>query len=441
MIQPRQDHMLMVTGGRPLNGRICISGSKNASLPLMAASLLTRDRVVLHNVPQVADTELMRSILQALDGRADPLPDGGMALQAAGAISGKVPDELGRRMRASIVLLGALVARAGVARLPRPGGDEIGARRVEQHIRGLRAMGAEITETETHFVARTRGRLRGARVILDLPTVTGTENLILAATLAEGRTEILNAAREPHVQDLCRLLKAMGAEIHGTGTDEIVVQGVEALHGAEHRVISDYLEAGTYAIAATGTGGEVVLECSPPEDLVPVLLKLQQAGAEIDSEPGLIRVRRSRRRHLRPVDMVTWVHPGFPTDLQAQYLTLMTQADGESVISEYLFENRFQHVNELLRMGARIAINGRDAFVRGPAVLHGTDVIVPDIRSGAALVIAALCARGKSELHHAWHIDRGYQDMVSKLKELGARIERRQPEQQREHPPLTGTYE
>jgi UDP-N-acetylglucosamine 1-carboxyvinyltransferase len=435
----QRDHVLYVEGGRPLVGRVCISGSKNASLPVMAASLLTAEPVRLSNVPEVADTDLMRDIIHTLGGRTRALRDGSMSIVAR-ELKSQVPEDLGRRMRASIVLLGALLARTGSARLPKPGGDEIGARRVEQHIRGLRAMGAEIHETRSDFVARAR-RLVGARVVFDLPTVTGTENIILAAVMAEGRTEIFNAAREPHVQDLARFLVKMGAQIHGIGTDELVIEGVPRLHGAEHRVIPDYLEAGTYAIAAAATGGEVLLECSPPEDLRQVLLKLDQAGVEIEIGEGEFAVRRHRRSALRPVDMGTWVHPGFPTDLQAQYLALMTQAHGESVISEYLFENRYQHVPELMRMGARVKVEGRTCFVHGPSALTGTDVMVPDIRSGAALVIAALCARGVTELHHAWHVDRGYQDLVGKLSELGARIERRKPRRRVGTPTTDRSYE
>jgi UDP-N-acetylglucosamine 1-carboxyvinyltransferase len=431
----QRDHVIYVEGGQPLTGRVCISGAKNASLPLMAAALLTEEPVRLSNVPEVADTDLLRDIIHQLGGRTRALADGSLSIVAR-QIGSEVPEDLGRRMRASIVLLGALLSRTGAARLPKPGGDEIGARRVEQHIRGLRAMGAEIHETATDFVARAR-RLHGARVLFDLPTVTGTENIILAAVMAEGRTEIFNAAREPHVQDLSRFLVKMGAQIHGIGTDELVIEGVPRLHGAEHYVIPDYLEAGTYAIAVAATGGDVLLECSPPEDLRQVLLKLEEAGVDIEVGESEFRVRRQRRAHLRPVDMGTWVHPGFPTDLQAQYLALMTQAHGESVISEYLFENRYQHVPELMRMGARIRVEGRTCFVHGPSALHGTDVVVPDIRSGAALVIAALCARGVTELHHAWHVDRGYQDLVGKMSGLGARIERRKPHQDRAGAPIT----
>jgi UDP-N-acetylglucosamine 1-carboxyvinyltransferase len=420
----RPDHVLHITGGRSLWGRVRIGGSKNATLPLLAASMLTREPVVLDNTARVADTALMCGILSDLGVQVERSECGRITVLATD-VSGVVADELGRRMRASIVLLGALVSRVGMARLPKPGGDQIGARRVEQHVRGLRAMGADIEETASEFVARAPGGLRGARVVLDMPTVTGTENIVMAAVLADGCTEIFNAAREPHVQDLCRCLTAMGARISGAGTDEIVVQGVRSLHGAEHRVIADYLEAGTYAIAAAAAGGDVMLEEAPAHDLPSVLLKLQESGAEVETGAAGIRVRRDPARPLRPVDLWTWPHPGFPTDLQPQHVAFMTQADGIARITEPLYENRFQHVAELTRMGARIAVDGRDAVVRGVARLHGTDVVVPDIRSGAALVIAALCARGTTEIADAWHIERGYEDMPGKLRALGAQVELR----------------
>jgi len=391
----------------------------------MAASLLTPEKVTLRNLPAVADTALMREILTGLGARARTGRDGALTLSTPELASSDVPDELGRRMRASFVLLGPLLGRGRRARVPRPGGDEIGARRVEQHLRGLRQMGAEIHEREGDFVATARGRLKGARVVLDLPTVTGTENILMAAVLAEGRTDILNAAREPHVQDLARLLNSMGAQVYGAGTDEIVVEGVAGLRAADHPVIPDYLEAGTYAIAVAATGGELVLDCSPPADLAAVLLKLQNAGVEVEVGEDWFRVARAPGRAPAPVDMATWVHPGFPTDLQAQYVSLMTQAKGTTMVSEYLYENRFQHLPELIRMGARIEVEGRTAVIHGPTPLHGEEVVVPDIRSGAALVIAALCASGESRLRHAWHVDRGYQDIVGKLSDVGALISRR----------------
>ena len=416
-----QQQALRITGGAQLAGSICISGSKNAALPEMAAALLTRETLTLSNVPRVSDASVMGEILSRLGGSSEGA--GTVTLNMAGAQMSEVPDELGRRMRATILLLGALLGRFRKARVPRPGGDDIGARRIEQHLRGLAQMGARITETETEIIAQAE-RLHGDRIVFDLPTVTGTENILLAAVLAEGRTEIFNAAREPHVQDLCRLLVKMGARMEGIGTERVVVDGVTRLNGAEHTVIADYLEAGTYALAVAATGGELRLECSRPEDLNMVLLKLEQAGAHVDVGDGWFQVGRKPRTRLKPNDMSTWTFPGFPTDLQAQYMALMTQAAGETVISEYVHENRFQHVTQLAKMGAGITVEGRlHAVVHGPCRLRGTEVAIPDIRSGAALVIAALCAEGTSVLRNSWHVERGYEDMVGKLSSVGARIE------------------
>ena len=390
-------------------------------MPEMAAALLTSEVLTLNNVPKVTDTLVMGEILSRLGGSCEGI--GTVVLHMAGAEATEVAVDLGRRLRATIVLLGAMLGRFGKARLPRPGGDDIGARRVEQHLRGLRQMGATITETETEIIAEAE-RLHGNRIVFDLPTVTGTENILLAAVLAQGRTEIFNAAREPHVQDLCSLLVKMGAHIEGIGTERLVVDGVPQLGGAEHTVVADYLEAGTYAIAVAATGGELRLECSRPEDLNIVLLKLEQAGAGVEVGDGWFRVGRQPQTRLRPNDMSTWTFPGFPTDLQAQYMALMTQADGKTVISEYVHENRFQHVNELAKMGAGISVEGRlHAVVHGPCRLRGTDVAIPDIRSGAALVIAAMCAEGESTLRNSWHVERGYEDMAGKLASVGARIE------------------
>src|SRR5438105_2771065 len=415
-----RDRALRITGGAQLKGDICVSGSKNAALPEMATALLTSERVTLHNVPRVTDTTVMAEIVRELGGQSEG--EGSVVLNTGAAVRSDVPDQLGRRMRGNIGLLGALLARFGKARVPRPGGDDIGARRVEQHLRGLREMGAHIIETETEIVA-TAGRLRGDRIVFDLPTVTGTENILLAAVTAEGRTEIFNAAREPHVQDLCRLLIKMGARIEGVGTERLIVDGTTELGGAEHTVISDYLEAGTYAIGVAAAGGELRIECTRPEDLQLLLLKLEQAGAHVQAGDEWFRVGREPTTPLRPIDMSTWTFPGFPTDLQAQYMALMTQADGGSVISEYVHENRFQHVRELAKMGAGITVEGRlHAIVHGPCRLHGTEVAIPDIRSGAALVIAAMCAEGDSLLRNVWHVERGYEDMVGKLASVGARI-------------------
>ncbi len=421
-MKPSRDYALRITGGSQLAGDICISGSKNAALPEMAAALLTSEPIRLSNVPKVTDTGLMAEILSVLGGRTEG--EGSIVLRMGHARETNVPDELGRRMRATILLLGALLGRFGQARLPRPGGDDIGARRVEQHLRGLRQMGARIEETATEIVAQS-DRLHGERIVFDLPTVTGTENILLAAVLAEGRTEIFNAAREPHVQDLCLLLGKMGARIEGIGTERLVVDGVRELGGAEHAVVADYLEAGTYAIAVAAAGGELRIECSRPEDLNVPLLKLELAGAHVQTGDGWFQVGRRARTHVKPIDMSTWTFPGFPTDLQAQYMALMTQAEGETVISEYVHENRFQHVTQLAKMGAGITVEGRlHAVVHGPCRLRGTEVTIPDIRSGAALVIAALCAEGESVLRNAWHVERGYEDMAGKLASVGAQIEK-----------------
>jgi UDP-N-acetylglucosamine 1-carboxyvinyltransferase len=415
-----RDRALRITGGAQLHGRICVSGSKNAALPEMAAALLTTERVTLHNVPRVSDTKLMAEIIRELGGQVDG--EGTVNLDTGAAVRSDVPDELGRRMRATILLLGALLARFGKARLPRPGGDDIGARRVEQHLRGLRQMGAHINETQDELVA-SADRLHGDRIVFDLPTVTGTENILLAAVKAEGRTEIFNAAREPHVKDLCRLLTKMGARIEGVGTERLIVDGSRELRGAEHTVVPDYLEAGTYAIAVAAAGGDLRIECTQPEDLQILLLKLEQAGAHVETGETWFRVARDPRSPIKPIDMSTWTFPGFPTDLQAQYMALMTQAEGQSVISEYVHENRFQHVRELAKMGAGITVEGRlHAIVHGPCRLHGSEVGIPDIRSGAALVIAGMCAQGETLLRNAWHVERGYEDMVGKLSSVGARI-------------------
>jgi len=417
---PGRDRALRITGGAQLAGDICVSGSKNAALPEMAAALLTSEPLTLHNMPRVTDITVMGDIVRELGGQSEG--EGTVVLNTGAALRSDVPDELGRRMRATIVLLGALLARFGRARVPRPGGDDIGARRFEQHLRGLRQMGAHITETNDEIVA-TADELHGDRIVFDLPTVTGTENILLAAVKAHGRTEIFNAAREPHVQDLCGLLVKMGAHIEGIGTERLIVDGTQELGGAEHTVVADYLEAGTYAIAAAAVGGNLRIECSRPQDLELLLLKLEQAGAHVEAGDGWFRVGRETRTPIQPIDMSTWTFPGFPTDLQAQYMALMTKADGESVISEYVHENRFQHVRELAKMGAEVTVEGRlHAIVHGPCRLRGTEVTIPDIRSGAALVIAALCAEGDSLLRNAWHVERGYEDMVGKLASAGAQI-------------------
>ncbi|HUY97370.1 MAG TPA: UDP-N-acetylglucosamine 1-carboxyvinyltransferase [Verrucomicrobiae bacterium] len=419
---PADDERLLIRGGRPLRGQLTISGSKNAALPEMVAALLTPQPLRLRNVPEIEDVDTMTECLHALGVRVER-SGSGCTLEAAELRSVAPPAGPARRMRASFLLLGALLARAGEARVPLPGGDDIGLRRVEQHIEGLRAMGAVISETDAGEVVAHASRLHGAHIRLDMPTVTGTENLMMAAVTAEGITVLSNAAREPHVVDLALCLRGMGARIDGAGSDRIVIEGVEALHGSDHAVRADYLEAGTFAFAAAATGGDVELDGLVSEDLGHVLQKLRLAGCVIEEGEAHLRV--SRPGPLLAVDMTTWPHPGFATDLQAPYVALMTQATGTAIVSEFLFENRFRHVGELVRLGARVSVDGRSAIICGPSRLAGAWLTVPDIRSGAALVIAGLCAEGTTECSGLHHLDRGYQDLGGKLRQLGADLERR----------------
>ena len=413
--------LLRIRGGRRLAGRVPISGSKNATLPVMAAALLTDQPVTLLNVPNIEDISTMGRMLQHIGAEVERLDVHGWRVRAGDVASTEVGADLTGRMRGSLLLLGAMVARAGEATIAKPGGDDIGMRRVEQHLEGLRLMGAEVEETGDAYVARSK-RLHGARIDLDIPTVTGTENLMMAAVLAEGITVIANAAREPHVYDLARCLVGMGAHISGVGTELIVVEGTGGLlHGTTHSVTTDYIEAGTYMVAAAATLGDVVVEHMRPNDVRWLLGKLRAEGCQIVEGANQVRVRAER---LRAVDVTTWPHPGFATDLQPQFGALMTRATGVSIVSEALYENRFRHVPELRKLGAQISIEGRSSVITGPSELHGARVVVPDIRSGAALVIAGLCADGVTELAHVFHLDRGYEDMEVKLRGLGADVDR-----------------
>jgi UDP-N-acetylglucosamine 1-carboxyvinyltransferase len=414
--------LLRITGGVRLEGRVAISGSKNATLPIMAAALLTDQPVELVNVPDIEDIETMAEMLRHLGVDVEQVDRAHWRIHAAQVQATEVGAGLTRRMRGSFLLLGALLARAGAASIARPGGDDIGMRRVEQHLEGLRAMGAEVREEGDAYVARV-ARLRGARIDLDMPTVTGTENLMMAASLAEGITVISNAAREPHVVDLARFLRGMGAHINGAGSDLIVVEGTGGLlHGTTHSVTTDYIEAGTYMVAAAATGGDVLVERMRPADLDFLVRKLRASGCEVVE--GASHVRVTAPRPLRAVDVTTWPHPGFASDLQSQFVALMARARGTSIISEAIYENRFRVVPELQKLGARVQLQGRSAVVNGPTDLHGAHVRIPDIRSGAALVIAALCAQGESELEDVYHLDRGYEDLDGKLRSLGAQLER-----------------
>jgi UDP-N-acetylglucosamine 1-carboxyvinyltransferase len=413
--------LLRISGPRPLQGTVSISGSKNAALPVMAASLLTDQAMELRNVPDIEDIEAMAAMLRHLGVEVERLSSSSWRLHARSVQSVEVGADLTRRMRGSFLLLGALIARTGEAAIARPGGDDIGMRRVEQHLEGLRLMGALVEERADMYSAQAR-RLRGARIDLDIPTVTGTENLIMAAVLAEGITVISNAAREPHVFDLVRCLVGMGAHISGAGTELIVIEGQAGLlHGTTHNVTTDYIEAGTYMVAAAATGGDVTIDRMRPSDVRWLINKLRSAGADVVEGASEVRVRGGR---VRAVDVTTWPHPGFATDLQPQYCALMTQATGTSIVSEALYENRFRHVPALLDFGARISVEGRSAIIEGPVQLHAACATVPDIRSGAALVIAALCAHGTSELDGVYHLDRGYESLDEKLRGLGADVQR-----------------
>jgi len=387
----------------------------------MAAALMTREPCHLRNLPLLADVENALAILAGLGVRVSR-NDNEVVLEALADPSSEVPEGLARKMRASILFIGPLLARTGRAVVPKPGGDDIGMRRVEQHVYGLLQLGANIDEDGQSFVC-TADRLVGAEINLDMPTVTGTENLLMAACCAEGRTTILNAAREPHVADLAAALSSMGAEIRGVGTDRIEVTGVGRLGGIDHSITPDYLEAGTYAIAGAAAGGDIYITDAPVADLRPLVLKLRHAGVSVEAGETWIRVQ--RHAPMRPVDLITWTHPGFATDLQPQYTALMTQAEGNSVIQEFLFENRFSYVPELLRMGAKIELagHGRSIHVSGPTRLEATSLSVPDIRSGAALLIASLCAKGTSVLHGIEHLERGYEDMTGKLARLGSQVQ------------------
>jgi len=412
----------VVTGGTALNGEIPTNGSKNSALPALAAALLTEEAVTLHRIPRVRDIRTMQRLLVDIGAQVDI--DGDTVRLATPQISSpEAPYELVKTMRASSLVLGPLVARCGRARVSLPGGCAIGARPINLHIFGLEQLGARINQTHGYIEAVAPDGLRSAAVHFDRITVTGTEDLMMAAVLAKGETVLRNAAREPEVSDLAGLLIQMGAQIEGAGTSLIRIQGVERLHGAEHTIIPDRIEAGTFLIAGAITGGDVAVTGCAPEHLEALVSKLQQAGADVTQPDGAtLRVRASGR--LRSVDMTTEEYPGFATDLQAQYMALMTQAEGIAIVVETIFENRFMHAQELARMGANIRLDGRQAIVAGPRELTGAGVIASDLRASASLVLGALVARGQTVIDRVYHIDRGYERIEAKLAGAGARIER-----------------
>ena len=413
-----------IEGGRRLEGTVRISGSKNASLPAMAAALLTNEPVHLTNIPAVRDIITMAKLLAHMRAKvqSEVYPPTEFTISAEEISHAEAPYELVKTMRASVLTLGPLVARFGYARVSLPGGCAIGARPIDLHIQALEKMGATITVDHGYVEARAK-RLHGAKIHFDKITVTGTENILTAAVLAEGESVLMNAAREPEVTDLAELLIKMGARIEGLGTSELRVQGVEKLHGTSHAVIPDRIETGTFVVAAAITGGDVTLTNCAPRHLTVVLDHLRRCGVEIDerSESSL-RVR--ARKGLRGADITTEEYPGFPTDMQAQYVALATQAEGTSVITETIFENRFLHASEMIRMGANISVDGRQAIVRGPSKLSGAVVIASDLRASASLVLAALVANNTTYIDRIYHLDRGYEYLEAKLRDLGANIER-----------------
>ena len=421
----------LIRGPSRLAGTVRASGAKNAALPAAAAALLTDEPVSLENVPDVADVRTLGVLLSGLGVRVDRDEPGRLSLRADAVTSTEAPYDLVRTMRASILVLGPLLARFGEARISLPGGCAIGVRPVDLHLAAMEAMGARIAVEKGYIhahvsrVSTAAGRLSGAEITFPQPTVTGTENVLLAAALARGRTVLRNAALEPEIADLARLLSAMGAHIEGAGTPTIAVEGAERLAGTggrPHTVIPDRIETGTYLAAGAITGGDVTVADARPGDLVAFLDALRRAGAEIAAEPDSIRVRREGL--LRATDIRTAPHPGFPTDLQAQFLALMTQAHGASRIDETIFENRFLHAPELVRLGADVKLDGHTAVVRGPAALEGAPVTASDLRASAALVLAGLVARGETRVRRIYHLDRGYAGMDAKLRSLGAEISR-----------------
>ncbi len=413
---------IRVEGGKPLRGTVRISGAKNAALPILCAALLTDGEHVFRNVPDLRDIATTGDLLSHL-GQEVQIEPGIVRITAHPCLEQDAPYDLVKKMRASVLVLGPLVARYGHARVSLPGGCAIGARPIDQHLKGLEAMGAKITLEHGYVqVDVPGGRLRGAEVIFDMPTVTGTENLMCAAVLARGRTTLVNAAREPEIEELARVLNKMGASVDGAGTDVIVIEGKEGLHPVDHAIIADRIEAGTYMVAAAATGGDVLLEGVELDHLGAVTSKLRAAGVVVEREAAGVRV--SGTPPYRAVDITTAPHPGFPTDMQAQLMVLMCLSNGRSVITETIFENRFMHVGELNRMGADIRVNGRIATVTGMPRLQGAEVMATDLRASASLVIAGLVAQGTTEILRVYHIDRGYEHIETKLAALGADIKR-----------------
>jgi UDP-N-acetylglucosamine 1-carboxyvinyltransferase len=417
----------LIKGGKALHGKVAISGAKNSALPVMAAALLTKERITLHNIPKVRDLITMSKLLAFMGAKVSitDIPASDYVIQAVTLSDAVAPYELVKTMRASILTLGPLMARMGVARVSLPGGCAIGARPVDLHLAALEKMGAEITTDHGYIQAKipNEGRLKGANITFEKITVTGTENILMAAVLAEGETVLNNAAREPEVTDLVDMLRKMGAQIEGDCSSTLRIRGVDKLHGTEHTVIPDRIEAGTFLVAGAITDGDLTLTNCAPDHLTSTIAKLQQTGVRIETvDKTTVRVRGAKK--LIAADITTEEYPGFATDMQAQCMALATQAEGASLITETIFENRYLHASEMLRMGANINVDGRRAVVRGPSPLTGTTVIASDLRASASLVLAGLVANGETTIDRVYHIDRGYEDIVKKLRGVGAQIVR-----------------
>jgi UDP-N-acetylglucosamine 1-carboxyvinyltransferase len=414
---------IRIRGGRPLSGEIKIGGAKNAALPLMAAGMLTDGRLILSNVPRLADIQTMTMLLQQHGIAVEPVANDGRALSVGGAITNtEAPYDIVRKMRASFLVLGPLLARIGEARVSLPGGCGIGARPIDLHLKGLEQLGARMVLEGGYIDARVEGRLKGATIVFPSVSVGATENLLMAATLADGRTVLENAAREPEIGDLAACLVAMGARIEGIGSDKLTIEGVASLHGAQHSIIPDRIETGSYACAAAISGGSVFLRDARLDHLGATVRILREAGVDIIEQPDGLMIRRLNGLH--GADVMTEPYPGFPTDMQAQFMALMSVAEGASMLTETIFENRFMHVPELNRMGARINVHGASAIVRGVPGLSGAPVMATDLRASLSLILAGLAAQGETMVNRVYHLDRGYEAVEQKLAACGADIER-----------------
>ena len=418
---------LLIRGGRPLHGDVTVSGAKNAALPELCAALLTAEPVVLTNVPRLQDVATMLKLVRNMGVAAEQGDQGTVRIDASALTTPEAPYELVKTMRASVLALGPLLARFGEATVSLPGGCAIGSRPVDQHIKGLQAMGAEIVVEHGYMIAKLPkgwSRLKGAHITTDMVTVTGTENFLMAACLAEGETVLENAAQEPEVVDLAELLIRMGARIEGHGSSHIRVQGVDRLRGCAHEVVADRIEAGTFLCAVAAVGGDALVRHARAEHLDAVIDKLREAGATVECTPGGLRVSSLGGKALKAQGFRTSEYPGFPTDMQAQFMALNCVAAGSSLVTETIFENRFMHVNELLRLGAQVQVDGRNAMIEGVPRLSGARVMATDLRASASLVIAGLVAEGETVVDRIYHLDRGYDQMEEKLRGLGADIER-----------------